>query len=125
MQFTAFDVICASKYGEIVDATFTLRLAEVQAKLVGSNIDQAMRICAGAMARRVKMANLKYKLLEMVIADYPGNMVIEMEKQIEIMVETFTETSGAYVEAESLEELQDMMSEKPKPQPFIPYLVKP
>lgn len=125
MQFSAYDVICASKYGEIVDATLTLRLAEIQAKLVRSDPDQAMRICAGAMARRVQMANLKYKLIEMVIADYPGNMVIEMEKQIDIMVETFIETSGVSVEADSLDDLKELIGTKPKPQPFIPYLVKP
>ena len=121
MLFTARDVIRMTKYGELMDAATTLRLAEAEAKLVGNNIDNAMRACAGIVARRIELKDLKYKLLEMVIADYPGNILIALEKQIDKMVNVFEEQSGVMIEADSEETLRSMVSKKSKP--MIPYMV--
>ena len=73
MQFTAYEVICASIHGEWPDVATTLMLASAEAKLDGRDIDAALRASAAVLAYRTESKQLQGLLLSMVIAKYPTN----------------------------------------------------
>lgn len=121
MQFSAYEVICASVYGEWPDVAVTLNLAAAEARLDGRDIDLTLRASAAVLAYRVKHKQLQGLLLSMVIADYPTNVMGTIEDKVTTMVKNLRKKGVEFFEAESLEELTLMLAPPSNVKPFIPY----
>ena len=121
MQFTAYEVICASVHGDWPDVAITLNLAAAEARLDGRDIDLALRASAGVLAYRIKHKQLQGLLLSMVIAEYPTNVLGTIEGKVTAMVKSIRKNGGDLFEAESLEELTKMLAPPSNVKPFIPY----
>lgn len=109
MEFTPRDLIVNSHYGEFPDAVITLRLAARIAVLDSRLPEDAMRVCAGMMARRVTNQKLKFALLEMVISDYPQNILVDILKTIKQMAQHLGRDLGRTIEADNKEQLVQML----------------
>lgn len=119
MQFTAYDVICASVHGEWPDVATTLMLASAEARLDGRDIDAALRASAAVLAYRTESKQLQGLLLSMVIAKYPTNTLGTIQEKVTLMVRNLRKNGGDFFEADSLEELTAMLA--PPVKPIIPY----
>lgn len=109
MQFTAYEVICASVYGHWPDAVTTVTLAQKFAVLGGRDPDDAMRMCAAKLAYKTKDKKLQSSLLSMVIAEYPGNVLLAISKQVDTMVKNLKKNGGELFEYESYEAMRQLL----------------
>ncbi|WAK44984.1 hypothetical protein Fifi067_00064 [Erwinia phage Fifi067] len=109
MKFTAYEVICASVYGHWPDAVTTLALAQGFAILDGRDMDDAMRMCAAKLAYRTKDKKLQSSLLSMVIAEYPSNILLSLQQQVDKMVKNLRKNGGETFEYESFEAMKNLL----------------
>ncbi|ANJ65167.1 hypothetical protein FROZEN_36 [Erwinia phage vB_EamP_Frozen] len=106
MQFTAYEVICASVYGHWPEAVTTLELAQVCALIDGRDPDDAMRACAAKIAYRTKDKQLQGILLTMVIAEYPSNILLSLDQRVGVMLKNLRKNGGELFEYDSHEAMK-------------------
>lgn len=108
-EFTPMDVILHTHYVEFPDSIVTLKLAAKEALLTGRNPDDAMRICAGLLMKRIQNKKLKATLWSMTGAVYPGNLMVDIETAIKDMASHLRKELGEIIYAESSEELAALL----------------
>lgn len=108
-EFTPMDVILHSHYGEFPDCIVTLKLAAREAVLEGRDPDVAMRRCASRVIHRVKNKNLQGTLWKMISAEYPSNLLVDIESAIKVMVKHLREELGETIYADGPEYLAELL----------------
>lgn len=111
-KFSPEELIMYSAYGEFPDTVTTLKLAALEARIDNRNPDDAMRICAGLLMKRVQNKRLHGTLWKMTGAGYPSNLMVDIESAIKNMVKHLREELGEVIHADGPEELVELLFKK-------------